>query len=178
MTAPTTTKAPARDDEPRGKAAGDPFDHDVLPTPPGATGTLLRSLLAPMRARVALTTLLLLVQQAAVQAGPLLVAYAIDEAVPLHQPMSVRLWPSSLLTSSLPALAPVPVKASSPALIVALAVVNRQRGATEPSMVTVPVLLVCASAGPAIAAVRTAEARINLRIMSCPFRFRWLRRRA
>ncbi|MEU9735583.1 ABC transporter ATP-binding protein [Streptomyces sp. NPDC048002] len=82
MTAPTTTKAPARDDEPCERAAGDPFDHDVLPTPPGATGALLRSLLAPMRARVALTTLLLLVQQAAVQAGPLLVAYAIDEAVP------------------------------------------------------------------------------------------------
>lgn len=35
-----------------------------------------------MKARVALTTLLLLLQQAAVQAGPLLVAYAIDSAVP------------------------------------------------------------------------------------------------
>jgi ATP-binding cassette subfamily B protein len=35
-----------------------------------------------MKARVALTTLLLLLQQAAVQAGPLLVAYAIDTAVP------------------------------------------------------------------------------------------------
>ncbi|MBD0844665.1 ABC transporter ATP-binding protein [Streptomyces sp. TRM68416] len=79
MTAPTTT-APAKDtpeDEP-----GDPFDRDVLPTPPGATAALLRSLLAPMKARVALTTLLLLLQQAAVQAGPLLVAYAIDQAVP------------------------------------------------------------------------------------------------
>lgn len=61
---------------------GDPFDRDVLPTPPGATSALLRSLLAPMKARVALTTLLLLLQQAAVQAGPLLVAYAIDRAVP------------------------------------------------------------------------------------------------
>ncbi|MEU8989895.1 ABC transporter ATP-binding protein [Streptomyces sp. NPDC048558] len=60
----------------------DPFDHDVLPTPPGATAALLRSLLAPMKARVAVTTLLLLLQQAAVQAGPLLVAYAIDTAVP------------------------------------------------------------------------------------------------
>ncbi|MFF4661362.1 ABC transporter ATP-binding protein [Streptomyces sp. NPDC001381] len=87
MTAPTAspsssppTDAPPEDPPPR--AAGDPFDKDVLPTPPGATGTLLRSLLAPMRARVALTTLLLLLQQAAVQAGPLLVAYAIDRAVP------------------------------------------------------------------------------------------------
>lgn len=35
-----------------------------------------------MKGRVALTTLLLLLQQAAVQAGPLLVAYAIDSAVP------------------------------------------------------------------------------------------------
>ncbi|CAL9565031.1 ABC transporter ATP-binding protein [Streptomyces sp. enrichment culture] len=60
----------------------DPFDSDSLPSPPGAVGALLRSLLAPMKARVALTTLVLLLQQAAVQAGPLLVAYAIDEAVP------------------------------------------------------------------------------------------------
>ncbi|MGW6543582.1 ABC transporter ATP-binding protein [Streptomyces massasporeus] len=63
-------------------ASGDPFDRDVLPTPPGATGALLRSLLAPLKARVTVTTLLLLLQQAVVQAGPLLVAYAIDRAVP------------------------------------------------------------------------------------------------
>ncbi|GAA2289398.1 ABC transporter ATP-binding protein [Streptomyces hawaiiensis] len=69
-----------RDD--RRAATGDPFDHDVLPTPPGATGALLRSLLAPMKARVTVTTLLLLLQQAVVQAGPLLVAYAIDRGVP------------------------------------------------------------------------------------------------
>ncbi|MEU9271246.1 ABC transporter ATP-binding protein [Streptomyces sp. NPDC048251] len=84
MTAPTTT-SPVTDDDPevpRRTAADDPFDKDVLPTPPGATGALLRSLLAPMRARVAFTSLLLLLQQAAVQAGPLLVAYAIDRAVP------------------------------------------------------------------------------------------------
>ena len=84
MTAPTTS-VPAADDEPdlpRPQDAGDPFDRDVLPTPPGATGALLRSLLAPMRARVAFTSFLLLLQQAAVQAGPLLVAYAIDTAVP------------------------------------------------------------------------------------------------
>ncbi|MFI1602767.1 ABC transporter ATP-binding protein [Streptomyces griseofuscus] len=59
-----------------------PFDQDLLPSPPGATAALLRSLIAPMRARVALTTVLLLLQQAAVQVGPLLVAYAIDRAVP------------------------------------------------------------------------------------------------
>jgi ATP-binding cassette subfamily B protein len=81
----TTTAAPTTDDDPLPDPAqdtGDPFDRDVLPTPPGATAALLRSLLAPMRARVVLTTLLLLLQQAAVQAGPLLVAYAIDRAVP------------------------------------------------------------------------------------------------
>lgn len=68
-----------------GAAAGDgrdPFDRDALPVPKGATVALLRSLLAPRRARVALAALLLLLQQAAVQAGPLLVAYAIDRAVP------------------------------------------------------------------------------------------------
>ncbi|MCX5367843.1 ABC transporter ATP-binding protein/permease [Streptomyces sp. NBC_00015] len=84
MTAPTTT-SPVTDDDsevPPRTAVDDPFDKDVLPTPPGATGALLRSLLAPMRARVAFTSLLLLLQQAAVQAGPLLVAYAIDRAVP------------------------------------------------------------------------------------------------
>lgn len=56
----------------------DPFDRDELPAPPGATLALLFSLLAPMRGRVAVTALLLVVQQAAMQAGPLLVAYAID----------------------------------------------------------------------------------------------------
>ncbi|WP_329257722.1 ABC transporter ATP-binding protein/permease [Streptomyces sp. NBC_01478] len=86
MTAPTTSAPPTDPDDnpepPLRPAAGDPFDHDDLPTPPGATATLLRSLLAPMKAQVAVTTLLLLLQQAAVQMGPLLVAYAIDRAVP------------------------------------------------------------------------------------------------
>ncbi|MFE2419465.1 ABC transporter ATP-binding protein [Streptomyces hokutonensis] len=84
MTAPTTSASTADDhEEPRHPTtADDPFDHDVLPTPPGATTALLRSLLAPMKARVAVATLLLLLQQAAVQVGPLLVAYAIDRAVP------------------------------------------------------------------------------------------------
>ncbi|MGX1546638.1 ABC transporter ATP-binding protein [Streptomyces adustus] len=84
MTAATTSAAVTEgEDEPeRPEQAADPFDRDVLPTPPGATATLLRSLLAPMKGRVALTTTLLLLQQAAVQTGPLLVAYAIDRAVP------------------------------------------------------------------------------------------------
>ncbi|MGW5331676.1 ABC transporter ATP-binding protein [Streptomyces bauhiniae] len=82
----TTSAAPTTDDDlpgpQRTEDSGDPFDRDVLPTPPGATAALLRSLLAPRRARVALTVLLLLLQQAAAQTGPLLVAYAIDTAVP------------------------------------------------------------------------------------------------
>nr|WP_245769232.1 ABC transporter ATP-binding protein [Streptomyces indicus] len=65
-----------------GREGGDPFDRDALPAPEGATGALLRSLLAPLKARVALTAVLLLLQQAAVQAGPLLVAFAIDRGVP------------------------------------------------------------------------------------------------
>ncbi|MFH8843044.1 ABC transporter ATP-binding protein [Streptomyces sp. NPDC017868] len=60
----------------------DPFDRDDLPAPPGATGALLRSLLAPHRARLALMALVLLLREAALQAGPLLVAYAIDRGVP------------------------------------------------------------------------------------------------
>ncbi|MFF8918522.1 ABC transporter ATP-binding protein [Streptomyces sp. NPDC015032] len=62
--------------------SGDRFDRDDLPTPRGATRALLMSLLRPHRGRVLVSALLLLVQQAAVQAGPLLVAYAIDSGVP------------------------------------------------------------------------------------------------
>ena len=80
---PGTEAAPDSDPPaPRLPAPDDPFDQDDLPTPKGATAGLLRSLLAPMKGRVALTAVLLLLQQAAVQAGPLLVAYAIDSAVP------------------------------------------------------------------------------------------------
>ncbi|NJP53896.1 ABC transporter ATP-binding protein [Streptomyces sp. SBST2-5] len=81
MTGATTAAAPDQEDK-EPPASGDPFDRDVLPSPPGATRTLLRSLLSPLRGRVVLTAVLLLLQQAAVQAGPLLVAYAIDHAVP------------------------------------------------------------------------------------------------
>ncbi|MCC5480454.1 ABC transporter ATP-binding protein [Streptomyces barringtoniae] len=89
MTTTTASTPTAEDDElpgPQGQGTGsdpgDVFDRDVLPAPPGATAALLRSLLAPLRARAVVTTLLLLLQQAAVQVGPLLVAYAIDSAVP------------------------------------------------------------------------------------------------
>ncbi|MFD8807521.1 ABC transporter ATP-binding protein [Streptomyces sp. NPDC059597] len=86
----TASAAPGTgDDLPEAESAapapapdGDPFDRDVLPAPDGATGALLRSLLAPMKGRVLFAVLLLLLQQAAAQTGPLLVAYAIDTAVP------------------------------------------------------------------------------------------------
>ncbi|GHA83554.1 MULTISPECIES: ABC transporter ATP-binding protein [Streptomyces] len=84
----TTTDGPALADEdpkgtqPQGAPHGDPFDQDDLPTPRGATRALLVSLLGPLRARVVVASLVLLVQQVAVQAGPLLVAYAIDSGVP------------------------------------------------------------------------------------------------
>ncbi|MFG2582389.1 ABC transporter ATP-binding protein [Streptomyces malaysiensis] len=70
-------------DEDRGRGtSSDPFDRDVLPVPKGASLALLRSLLSPRSRRVWVATVLLLLQQAAVQAGPLLVAYAIDRGVP------------------------------------------------------------------------------------------------
>jgi ATP-binding cassette subfamily B protein len=79
----TTRKPPETAPEP-GSASGaqDPFDQDDLPTPRGATRALLLSLLGPLRGRVVVAALFLLIQQAAVQAGPLLVAYAIDSGVP------------------------------------------------------------------------------------------------
>ncbi|MFK4223299.1 ABC transporter ATP-binding protein [Streptomyces sp. NPDC019890] len=90
MTSSTTAAPPVEQPEEPGQpqqrtpapVGDDPFDRDALPTPRGATGALLRSLLARRRARVALAGLLLLLQQATVQAGPLLVAYAIDRGVP------------------------------------------------------------------------------------------------
>ncbi|MEU0925415.1 MULTISPECIES: ABC transporter ATP-binding protein [Streptomyces violaceusniger group] len=70
-------------DEDRGRGtSSDRFDRDVLPVPKGASLALLRSLLSPRSRRVWVATVLLLLQQAAVQAGPLLVAYAIDRGVP------------------------------------------------------------------------------------------------
>ncbi|MEU5714351.1 ABC transporter ATP-binding protein [Streptomyces sp. NPDC020403] len=88
MTGTTTDGRAVADEDLPGKGApptsgaGDPFDRDALPAPRGATWALLTSLLAPLRARVVLASVLLVIQQAAVQAGPLLVAYAIDSGVP------------------------------------------------------------------------------------------------
>ncbi|WP_246150626.1 ABC transporter ATP-binding protein [Streptomyces qinzhouensis] len=81
MSQPTPPAEPT-EQPPPGEPGDDPFDRDDLPAARGATRTLLRSLLSPYRGRVVLVALLLLLQQAAVQAGPLLVAYAIDRGVP------------------------------------------------------------------------------------------------
>ncbi|MDQ0793903.1 ABC transporter ATP-binding protein [Streptomyces sp. B1I3] len=87
MTGTTTEGRATADEDLPGEAsgpppAGDVFDQDALPAPRGATWALLASLLGPLRARVVVAAVLLVIQQAAVQAGPLLVAYAIDSGVP------------------------------------------------------------------------------------------------
>ncbi|MFJ9610534.1 ABC transporter ATP-binding protein [Kitasatospora sp. NPDC101176] len=59
-----------------------PADEEDIPVPPGAPGALLRSLLGPHRARIAVAMVVILVQQAALQSGPLLVAVAMDRGIP------------------------------------------------------------------------------------------------
>ena len=85
MTTAPTGPPVQEDERPEPSAAppaAEPVDQDALPTPPGASRALLGSLLSPLRGRVLVAAVLLLLQQAAVQAGPLLVAFAIDHAVP------------------------------------------------------------------------------------------------
>ncbi|MFE9422768.1 ABC transporter ATP-binding protein [Kitasatospora sp. NPDC006697] len=57
-------------------------EEEEIPVPPGAPSRLLRSLIRPHRRRVILASVLILLQQAALQSGPLLVAYAIDQGIP------------------------------------------------------------------------------------------------
>ncbi|MEU9043525.1 MULTISPECIES: ABC transporter ATP-binding protein [unclassified Kitasatospora] len=59
-----------------------PADEEDIPVPPGAPRALLRSLLGPHRARITVAMVVILVQQAALQSGPLLVAVAMDRAIP------------------------------------------------------------------------------------------------
>ncbi|MEV4556525.1 ABC transporter ATP-binding protein [Kitasatospora sp. NPDC049285] len=75
----TAVADPAVDEDELPPPAAD--DQDI-PVPPGAPRALLGSLLAPHRRRIAVAVLALLVQQAALQAGPLLVAFAIDRGIP------------------------------------------------------------------------------------------------
>jgi ATP-binding cassette, subfamily B, bacterial len=88
MTSSTTTSQaagahPGDTDEQEGSAQyADPFAQDVLPAPAGASRTLLESLLRPHRRRVVVTCLVLIFQRGISQLSPLLVAYAIDQAIP------------------------------------------------------------------------------------------------
>ncbi|RPE32559.1 ABC transporter ATP-binding protein [Kitasatospora cineracea] len=75
----TAVAEPAADEDDLLLEAAD--DQDI-PVPPGAPRALLGSLLAPHRRRIAVAVLAVLLQQAALQAGPLLVAYAIDRGIP------------------------------------------------------------------------------------------------
>ncbi|MFE7560556.1 ABC transporter ATP-binding protein [Kitasatospora sp. NPDC057500] len=59
-----------------------PADEEDIPVPPGAPGALLRSLLRPRRGRIAAAMTVILLQQAALQSGPLLVALAMDRGIP------------------------------------------------------------------------------------------------
>ena len=87
-------------------APDDPFDQDLLPAPKNAQLALLRSLLRPHNRRVWLATVLLLVQQAAVQAGPLLVAYAIDRAIPQVREL-IRMYHPDILWFDTPQKLPL-----------------------------------------------------------------------
>ncbi|WP_377269315.1 ABC transporter ATP-binding protein [Peterkaempfera sp. SMS 1(5)a] len=75
-------EAPAAPAPARGPGAGATQDDEDIPVPPGAPSALLRSLTGPHRRRIALAMVQILLQQAAIQAGPLLVALAIDRAIP------------------------------------------------------------------------------------------------
>ncbi|MFF1903182.1 ABC transporter ATP-binding protein [Kitasatospora sp. NPDC058218] len=59
-----------------------PADEEDIPVPPGAPRALLRSLLGPHRARITVAMAVILLQQAALQSGPLLVAIAMDRGIP------------------------------------------------------------------------------------------------
>lgn len=85
----TTTAEPAVEPaDPAGRAGPEeelpppPGDEEDIPVPPGAPRALLRALLGPHRARITVAMLVILVQQAALQSGPLLVAVAMDRGIP------------------------------------------------------------------------------------------------
>jgi ATP-binding cassette subfamily B protein len=67
--------------EPEAEPAATAEGEDI-PVPPGAPRALLRSLMGPHRRRILLAVLMIVVQQAALQVGPLLVSIAIDRGIP------------------------------------------------------------------------------------------------
>ncbi|MFD0273346.1 ABC transporter ATP-binding protein [Kitasatospora sp. NPDC127111] len=81
----TTTIEPAEQaaaEGPRDDLPPPPADEEDIPVPPGAPRALLRSLLGPHRARITVAMVVILLQQAALQSGPLLVAVAMDRGIP------------------------------------------------------------------------------------------------
>ncbi|MFD8702876.1 ABC transporter ATP-binding protein [Kitasatospora sp. NPDC059648] len=78
----TTTVEPTGTGTVEEELPSPPADDEDIPVPPGAPRALLRSLLGPHRARIAVAMVVILVQQAALQSGPLLVAVAMDRGIP------------------------------------------------------------------------------------------------
>ncbi|MFI9327541.1 ABC transporter ATP-binding protein [Kitasatospora sp. NPDC052868] len=79
---PAERTAPSEPTEPAAEELPPPPDEEDIPVPPGAPRALLRSLLGPHRARIVTAMVVILVQQAAMQSGPLLVAIAMDRGIP------------------------------------------------------------------------------------------------
>ncbi|AUG79743.1 ABC transporter [Kitasatospora sp. MMS16-BH015] len=77
----TTTLEPPADTEEQLPPSAAHEDEDI-PVPPGAPRRLLGELLGPHRRRIGFAMLVILLQQAALQSGPLLVAIAIDRGIP------------------------------------------------------------------------------------------------
>lgn len=75
----TTTLEPPADTEELPRPAEE--DEDI-PVPAGAARALLGELLGPHRRRIAFAMLVIMIQQAALQSGPLLVAVAMDRGIP------------------------------------------------------------------------------------------------
>ncbi|MER5864215.1 ABC transporter ATP-binding protein [Kitasatospora sp. NPDC002040] len=77
MTATTVQSTPVEEELPPR-----PAEDEDIPVPEGAARRLLGELLGPHRRRIAVAMLVILVQQAALQSGPLLVAIAMDRGIP------------------------------------------------------------------------------------------------
>ncbi|MFC1429939.1 ABC transporter ATP-binding protein [Streptacidiphilus sp. N1-3] len=73
---------PAEAEEPQLPVAATTPEGEDIPVPPGAPRALLRSLMGPHRRRIVLAILMIVLQQAALQVGPLLVSIAIDRGIP------------------------------------------------------------------------------------------------
>ncbi|MFB7613052.1 ABC transporter ATP-binding protein [Kitasatospora sp. NPDC056181] len=78
----TTIEPDEKAAEPEDDLPPPPADEEDIPVPPGAPRALLRALLGPHRTRITIAMVVILVQQAALQSGPLLVAIAMDRGIP------------------------------------------------------------------------------------------------